>query len=463
MAPSATLDTDLIQNRIPDDIWKEIAVLLDAFDILSLSMVSRTPHNSLSNRGIWVELLKIMCRKYKLFLLSFAPDSMDIVELKRAVFGNCRWTHLIQRHSLPYKHLERGWKCVQPASRSRVGYSGRFIAQFLVPGGRFLFVNTSNDVEVYVKLWDLGSAGRPPLERPILVSFFESQSRAKSLRRWDICDAGGGKLRMALLLSIDSAITLAVYEVQIDDRPKPVPFTHLGSFAMDQEATIVRFKIIGNRVLIYLGHRVVVWNLVSRRYYNIRINWGLIDYPIHFVGDFVLQVRSEWPSMYIHVWQVPNPTEPRVWHSAPFSAAEVVDMTRQLALDMPESTTISSPLSHTPEEDFSEMSFPTLWDGGDDTHFFPLIYSTAVTVRRGSSHYVKSVSLYKLDVFREAEAHPGRLKCTLDPLATFDIGDQLCPSLEYKTYAYINGSKVIPAPSLLIRAYAATPEFELRK
>ena len=68
-----------------------------------------------------------------------------------------------------------------------------------------------------------------------------------------------------------NSITLAVYEVQINDHAKPVPFTHLGSFPMAEGTAIRHFKIIGDRVLADLEHRVVVWDLVSRRYYSIRV------------------------------------------------------------------------------------------------------------------------------------------------------------------------------------------------
>ncbi|RXW21459.1 hypothetical protein EST38_g4394 [Candolleomyces aberdarensis] len=343
---------------------------------------------------------------YKLFLPSFAPDSMDIAELKRAVFGHYRWTHLIKRYSLPSERLGRGWEYVQPVSTSRVGYGGQLIAQFLVPGGRFLFVNTSDDVRVYVKLWDLGSAGRPPLESPILVSSFESQPREKSMKQWDICDAGGGKLRMALLLSMDNLMSLAVYEVQIDSHPEPVTFTHLGSFTVDRRSTIMHFKINGDRVLVHFDRRLVVWDMVSRRYYSIR-TWPTSEEltltRIHFVGDYVVQVGYEFPT-----------------------AAEVVNILAHLALDMPQFATTSLPLSlQVPEEDASNVSFPPLWNGCGDSPLFPIVYNVIKTYKGEQSDYVKLVSQYKLDIFREAEANPGQLKYTVDQLATLDIGEGL--------------------------------------
>ena len=173
-------------------------------------------------------------------------------------------------------------------------YSDKFLAQFLVPGGRFLFVNSSNDVGVYVKLWDLvcqtASAGEsnPCIFLQISVSGHEPVTMGHIRCRWWQTQNGstvtdGQHARHSLSqshpmfkgLSFSLIASPSVYEVQVDDQPRLVSFTHLGSLkvATIPDKTIGHFKIIGDRILAGLPDRLVVWDLVSRRYYILSMEW----------------------------------------------------------------------------------------------------------------------------------------------------------------------------------------------
>lgn len=149
-------------------------------------------------------LLKFTCYKYRLFLPSYSIDSMDLVELQRAATRSLRWAHLAQRYSVLAGDLKLSSDGIKPVSsitmdsrRSQDSTS----QSFLVPGGRFLFLIANSPMDRFVDLWGLGSAGQPPLDSPILIASLNWPPSAIRLWNYHIGDAGGGKLRIALILA----------------------------------------------------------------------------------------------------------------------------------------------------------------------------------------------------------------------------------------------------------------------
>lgn len=166
--------------------------------------VTRALHDLLSDRGIWVILLKFKCYQYRLFLPSYSIDSMDLVQLQRAATRPLRWARLVQRHSVLAGGLKLSSEGIKPVSSITMDSrrsQGSTSQSFLVPGGRFLFLIADSPMDRLVDLWDLGSAGQPPLDGPILIASLKWPPSAIKLGNYSIGDAGGGKLRIALFLN----------------------------------------------------------------------------------------------------------------------------------------------------------------------------------------------------------------------------------------------------------------------
>lgn len=256
--------------------------------------VSRALHDIATHREVWVAHLKRICYLYRLFLPSFPIDSMDVVQLQRAALAPRRWTNIVQRNSVSSNDSELNSDGVQPVSsittclREYEDWGSRLV---LVPGGRYLF--SINSRGLYVDLWDLGAAGQSPWQKPVLVASVESLPPESSVTGYTVCDAGEGRLRIGLVLDVmpDGMYVLVplldcprysiflipfpcrmikVYEVQVDDRPRPLAFDLLGSLEIQRKQLSGQPKIIGDRVILPFLNVLLVWSFGSRRYYAIR-------------------------------------------------------------------------------------------------------------------------------------------------------------------------------------------------
>jgi hypothetical protein len=144
----------------------------------------------ISTRDIWIPVLRSTCRKNALFIPSFPVDDMDLQEIKRAALGAYRWKHMMQ---------EANNDSLRPTSTTSFAGMGEdrnpFLSQFLVPGGRFLFVANGGNLA----LWDLGPPGRPPSTSPAIIASVGLEGKMLKRTRLAVTSSGPDRLRVAVL------------------------------------------------------------------------------------------------------------------------------------------------------------------------------------------------------------------------------------------------------------------------
>ncbi|KAJ3538041.1 hypothetical protein NMY22_g5336 [Coprinellus aureogranulatus] len=153
---------------VPTDIWLRIlSEYVEPRKLLRLARVCKRFYSIVQARALWVRALHIVCERYGLFKPTFPMDKMTLPELQHAVtapsyfpiFMGCYDEMSLE--AFPFQtriHPFRGYI----ESDSPRTYVDRFI---LVPGGRFLFTQGNQGVN----LWDLGYSSRQYLEPLSLV------------------------------------------------------------------------------------------------------------------------------------------------------------------------------------------------------------------------------------------------------------------------------------------------------
>jgi hypothetical protein len=147
-------------------------------------------NEKISTRDIWIPVLRSTCRKNALFMPSFPVDDMDLQEIKRAALGGYRWKHMMEANNNSY---------LKP--KSTTSFAGiredrnPFLSQFLVPGGRFLFVADGENLA----LWDLGPPGRPPFTSPAMIASVGLEAKMLKRTRLAVTSSGSDRLRVAVL------------------------------------------------------------------------------------------------------------------------------------------------------------------------------------------------------------------------------------------------------------------------
>lgn len=164
-----------------------------------------------------------MCRENDLYEPSFPVDTMNLVELQRAVLGPVRWRNNVHWHAkmgadftLPYER------------RSFASGSRKYRRVHLVTGGRYL-ISLAHESYWFITLWDLGV---PTLSRrsecePKALCTLTIESEAKVR---DIC----GPVYCSSFLRFTASIaasedTLAVVGTSVAPRFR-VPFFLLNLF-----------------------------------------------------------------------------------------------------------------------------------------------------------------------------------------------------------------------------------------
>ncbi|KAF5331945.1 hypothetical protein D9611_008974 [Ephemerocybe angulata] len=195
----SALNHDII---IPNELWCEAFTHLEPFEVLSLGQVSRAFHALISEKSVWITILRTVCDKHKLFKPSYPVHEMDLVQLQRAALGPRLVRQCLTRGGVPTEYLAQANE-VRPVSTLRLKVLSQaslakplepgvlwLHRRHLVPGGRFLiqvrFNGLKSNQEVieatgttyFVELWDLGVSGSAPLENPILLTQTEFEKTA---------------------------------------------------------------------------------------------------------------------------------------------------------------------------------------------------------------------------------------------------------------------------------------------
>ncbi|KAF6748710.1 hypothetical protein DFP72DRAFT_819993 [Ephemerocybe angulata] len=145
-----------VTDATPNDLWVEIAGLLEPLDIRALQTTCRALNRALYRKPVWAVALRQVCREHSLFLPTFPIDKMDTRQLFRAAMGPYRFRSLIEGTGSFAGHAADA-----PALKPAHGPIGHQVgvpqtgASYLVPGGRFFLTFDCN----VLALWDFGLVG----------------------------------------------------------------------------------------------------------------------------------------------------------------------------------------------------------------------------------------------------------------------------------------------------------------
>ncbi|KAF6748707.1 hypothetical protein DFP72DRAFT_819918 [Ephemerocybe angulata] len=147
-----------VTDETPNDLWMEIAALLEPLDIRALQTTCRALNQALYRKAVWAVALRQVCREHSLFLPTFPIDKMDTRQLFQAAMGPYRFKSLIDGTGSFAGHAEDA-PALSPARGPFALHNVPVLAgpgaSYLVPGGRFFL---TFDCKV-LALWDFGLVG----------------------------------------------------------------------------------------------------------------------------------------------------------------------------------------------------------------------------------------------------------------------------------------------------------------
>ncbi|KAF6748723.1 hypothetical protein DFP72DRAFT_820041 [Ephemerocybe angulata] len=147
-----------VTDETPNDLWMEIAALLEPLDILALQSTCRALNQALYRKSVWAVALRQVCREHCLFLPTYPIEKMDTRQLFIAAMGPDRFKSLIEGAGSFAAHADDA-PALNPAhgpfASHQVAVLGKRGASYLVPGGRFLLTFDCKALT----LWDLGLVG----------------------------------------------------------------------------------------------------------------------------------------------------------------------------------------------------------------------------------------------------------------------------------------------------------------
>ena len=124
-------------------------------------------HAVTQRRIVWLNAVRRMCRRHGVFAPSFPLEDMSITELEHASLCPSRLSSLIH-NGVPLRSFVT--RILEPRTPSLVPNFEENLHctdAFLIPGGRFLVVNSAHHG---ICLWDLGiHGGKVPRFRPVAV------------------------------------------------------------------------------------------------------------------------------------------------------------------------------------------------------------------------------------------------------------------------------------------------------
>ncbi|KAJ3546259.1 hypothetical protein NMY22_g2119 [Coprinellus aureogranulatus] len=81
---SSGVTFDLSDMDVPLDIWVEVVMNLTPNGVLSLASTCKALHTALHQKGVWLQILRNVCRAYGIFLPTFPFGHMSLSEMRAA-------------------------------------------------------------------------------------------------------------------------------------------------------------------------------------------------------------------------------------------------------------------------------------------------------------------------------------------------------------------------------------------
>ena len=271
--PASLQRATLRLENLPVDTLIQIQKHLDARDIVALRKVRMSIllvfsekrlnygtfqsckglHAATQHRTVWLNALRRMCWRHGVFAPSFPLEHMSIKELEHASLAPSRISSLIRKGALR-SFVTRILEPRTPSIRKDVETDLECDSAFLIPGGRFLVVNS---VCHGICLWDLGiHAGKVPEFSPIAVI---QQAYHPCLCTGPTRDGLGIVIISHLHGSSDRE--LVAHEIYpCTSNPK---FTRLGSIKYPDKIGYIsgRAALSGEFWVFRASYFIVVWNI----------------------------------------------------------------------------------------------------------------------------------------------------------------------------------------------------------
>ncbi|KAF5338639.1 hypothetical protein D9611_012753 [Ephemerocybe angulata] len=239
-------------DHLPNDVVMQLMHQLDPLDIVSMRMTCRTMNIASHARIVWICALSRLCEMQGIMEDTFPIDDMSDRELEHAA-------------TAPYKFLglfgdKREGYDLRPASMWTLGFPGpSSIAEvFLVPGGRFLFLQENQ----MISLWDLGYCANSLVEK--LSEMMGGYLRAIGPNQ----TVGGIMLAVAQTSSTGNPQDESLYIYHIDPiQGTAAQFKKEGELEVDWPRNMIdSVHIDGDTVIIGGGlDTLVVWNWVESK------------------------------------------------------------------------------------------------------------------------------------------------------------------------------------------------------
>ncbi|KAF5338877.1 hypothetical protein D9611_008794 [Ephemerocybe angulata] len=302
-ASKATLD----EGVLPADLWFEIAIIVEPRDLLAMKLVCKALHEMFADRELWKYVLHDVCHRHSIFLPSYPIDDMSLTELQRAALGPYRWARLLKRKANPSIRTE-STRLLKPLKENNhpLGVAPNSL-QFLVPGGRFLFIAQRHSLD----LWDLGVVGRQPLEASTLIARVHtappSRASALGLDGLAVIPLDDTTLRVAVALTGKNSL-FNVYDIcPIEQDAK---FQSVGSIAVhtevEEKPVCKNLLIHGNRLHVSLTKLDIsfIWDFSTGRYTTGRPRMSNFNSDISqkvFTGTSVIEFGKD----SLLAWAIP--------------------------------------------------------------------------------------------------------------------------------------------------------------
>ncbi|KAF6752215.1 hypothetical protein DFP72DRAFT_905290 [Ephemerocybe angulata] len=310
-----------VTRDTPNELWFLIAGLLVPLDIISLQSTCRTLKELLHQRSVWIAALKAMCFRNSLFYPSYSPDTMSLAQIQQCALGPEAFKRRVSKKSSTIISTDSEKALSHRPAQKRRGVEPKQVplhyanqqrgsGLYLVPGGRFLVIFDS----VVLALWDLGVAGLPPLENPLLVA----QTRFR-LGEFGINVAEHGP-RISVRVTKDDGLRVAVAwgkgivivkVFELKSIGEGAFFLPLGTFAVDASREVDHpfcrvLELHGDRVLIMVGlassRDFIVWDFVSSIYMVIDGRPGYLKSAEAYLIEY--EVVELTPTV-VAIWFVP--------------------------------------------------------------------------------------------------------------------------------------------------------------
>ncbi|KII87651.1 hypothetical protein PLICRDRAFT_42154 [Plicaturopsis crispa FD-325 SS-3] len=235
----------------------EILSLLDALDILALRKCCRVLMEASKRRIIWINILRRAVSQQGVFQPTFPVERMTLPQLEHAATASYRFLCQIRRTGKQGYLQPLATRVLKAPSDTRDRVT--FRQSLIIPGGRFLLTESSDDL---LQLWDLGFHADTVIDPSPIASVKIHPSAGDYYPTTHPTADGQGLVIRVLSMSNQEFPTMNIFEIY-PLAPGNRAFTHIGTYAChaalephEMEPYLLTSDLLVFRLLLCL----VVWD-----------------------------------------------------------------------------------------------------------------------------------------------------------------------------------------------------------